>query len=146
MKHTVKIFITLIISFAILNSCSKDNVDNASKYEDYAIVELENTSYFDLMILPKFRNDLLFVKRSGTNFNLPSELLYKNQNSDKELVIFYDSGGILNKVFVNGYTIIFDNFNNNFFDAAIISSSGDINIVRDVESQYNLSSNQSYIK
>ena len=50
--------------------------------------------------------------------------------------IYLDDNGLPEKVTINGYIFIFDNFNGDKVDIGVVSPDGDMQVVREVKTDY----------
>ena len=134
------IYLLLIVSL-FFTSCSDENEEQLPDYAELAIIDISQESDFDLMVLAQGSNDYFYVKANSTNNEIPEVVLYHNSKVNKDMSLFIDQDGNLDKVVVDDNIFIFRNFNENYLDIGVISSSGDFNIIRGLETNYNWNSN-----
>lgn len=136
------IYLLLVIPLFI-TSCNDDSDEPKTSFADFAIVDISETSEFDLVILPKNRPDHIFVKKNRSNNNIATSIIYNNGFSNKNVTIFFTDEGLLDKIFFDNNTLIFKNFNGNKFDCAIVKPNNDIEILREIETNFDFNKNTS---
>lgn len=124
-------YLLLIISL-IYSGCSKEEEVSKTDYPEFAIIDISEDTYFDFAVYSKNSDDYIYVKSNDLNNEIPTSVLYYNSNANKKIAIFYNTEGSINKVIINEYILVFENFVDNKFDVGIISPDGEIEILRDV--------------
>lgn len=123
--------IILIIVFTII-ACEEDSKDKYEPMPDIAIVDISDDSDWDYWVVGK--GDYFFIEESG---GYPTAVSYHVADDNKNISIFFTNNGMPNKVVIDDYIYIFDNFDGDEVDIAAISPNGDIQIVRKVDSGIN---------
>ncbi|MCX6750931.1 MAG: hypothetical protein NTZ83_05715, partial [Candidatus Pacearchaeota archaeon] len=105
---------------------------------DFFVVDIsqEFNGKLDYWVAGKdeFGNDhSLFIDAENS---LPKFVVYRYFKTGKDYGISFDEKGLPKKVFADGYIFLFDNFNGNKVDLAILSPSGESQIIREIQTDF----------
>jgi hypothetical protein len=133
---TKTILITLIAMLAlttlVFQSCEKEE-EQKPNLPDVSIVDISQETDWDYCVVGK--SDYFYVK--ANNNNIPEAVLFHSKEANKDYSIFFDGSGQLDKVVVDNYIFIFRNFNGSKVDIGVIYPNSDIELLREVETNYN---------
>ena len=133
---TKTILITLIAILAvtalIFQSCKKEE-EQKPNLPDVSIVDISQESDWDYWVVGK--SDYFYVKANSNNN--PEAVLFHSKEANKDYSIFINGSGQLDKVVVDDYIFIFRNFNGSKVDIGIIYPNGEIELLREIETNYN---------
>ena len=105
--------------------------ESKAKIQDINIVDISDESYWDYCVIGT--EDYYFIKTSG---NLPEAVLFHSEDTGYDYSIFFTNDGFLDKVCVEDYIVSFKNPDGNKIDIGIIDPDGNIEILREVETDY----------
>ncbi|MFA5328398.1 MAG: hypothetical protein WC384_11455 [Prolixibacteraceae bacterium] len=130
MKNLFKLLLLTGIGIVfILQSCKKE--EKEPEPNDINIFDVSNDTDWDYWAVGK-DGDYLFVKEENS---LPKEIFFKPENDKEGYPIFLDDNGLPEKVVIENYIFLFGNYNGNKVDISIISPNGNIEMVRDIETE-----------
>lgn len=124
------VFLVATITFLAFYSCNKDE-DSKPDLPDISIVDISGESNWDYCVLGK--KDYYFIKANGS---VPEAVLFHSYEAGYDYSIFFTVNGYLDKVFVDDYIVSFKNPNGNKIDIGIIYPDGNIEILREVETDF----------
>ncbi|MCU0455087.1 MAG: hypothetical protein MUE74_02200 [Bacteroidales bacterium] len=128
-KKIFLFFGILLVSFFI--GC--EDKDPQKEVKDFCVFDVSNETEWDYWALGK-DGGYFFVK---TNNSLPKTIFYKPDKNQDGYPIYLDDNGYPEMVTIAGYIFIFDNFEGNKMDIAVISPQGGFNVMREVQTDYN---------
>ena len=137
-KKSVFIFFPFLCGIIILlPSCKKDSdsndqINTKMDIPAISIIDISQESNWDYWVLGK--KDYYFIKESNSK---PEAVFFHSYEDNEEYSIFFKSTGLPDKVVVNNYIFIFDNFNGTKVDIGVLYPNGEIEIIREVESGIN---------
>ncbi len=134
MKKSVLIFAT---TFLIFTNCGKGDEPGQEdilkqEFPEIAVVDISQETEWDYWV--GGQEDYYFINASD---GLPESLLYHSQEANKDYTVFFTENGLIDKVVVENYTLLFRNFNGYKFDVGIIYPNGDIETLRELETDFN---------
>ena len=130
MKNLLKLLLFTGIGIVfILQSCDKEKKE--PEPNDINIFDVSIDTDWDYWAVGK-DGDYLFVKEENS---LPKEIFFKPEKDKEGYPIFLDENGLPEKVVIENYIFLFGNYNGNKVDISIISPSGSIEIIRDIETE-----------
>lgn len=131
-----KSFLFCATTFLIFTNCGKseepEQEDILQEFPDIAVVNINQETGWDYWVGGK--EDYYFVNASE---GLPESLLYHSEEAKKDYTVFFTENGLIDKVVVENYTLLLRNFNGFKFDVGIIYPNGDIEILRELETDFN---------
>jgi len=130
MKRTIIFLITTITTLTFF-SCNKDE-GSKPEMPNINIIDISGESNWDYCVLGT--KDYYFIKANGS---MPEAVLFHSTDAGYEYSIFFNNNGYLDKVFVDDYIVSFKNPNGNKIDIGIIYPNGNIEILREVETDFN---------
>ncbi len=98
---------------------------------DFTVVDVHNESDWEYWVVGK--EEYFFIEEE--NF-LPKFVFYHSFKENKDYGITFNENGLPDKVMVDDFVFMFDNFNGNKVDFGILFPSGDIQVVREVETDF----------
>jgi hypothetical protein len=98
---------------------------------DFSVVDISKESSWDYWVVGKEEYFYIDVENS-----LPKSVFYHSFKKGKDYGITFDSKGLPSKVITDNFVFLFDNFNGNKVDLGIISPSGDIQMIREVKTDF----------
>lgn len=122
----------LLIFSLILVGCKKKDIK--PDLPDISIVDVSQESDWDYWIVGK--NDYYYLK---TENSLPKSVLFHSSEANKDYSIFFTEDGMPDKVAVDDYIFILSNYNGSKVDVGIVYPNGEIEILRDLETNYDWS-------
>ncbi|MCG6186524.1 hypothetical protein [Maribellus maritimus] len=131
MKFYNLFFIGIILSVFIL-SCDKEE-DPSFQTKDMSIYDIKSETLWDYWIIGE-KGDYLFVNESN---GIPNKLFLSLGNASDGYSIFMDDSGRPQKTIIGDYIFLFDNFNGNNLDMAVIFPSGELKIERAINTGEN---------
>ncbi len=99
---------------------------------DFSVVNISAESDWDYFVAGKEEYIFMEVENS-----LPKEAVYHSFKQKKDYSISFDEKGLPTKIVIENYIFLFDNFNGTKVDFAIVSPSGEIQIIREASSNFN---------
>jgi hypothetical protein len=129
MKKVCLITGIFIVSFFI--GC-EDKKDATNELKDLCVFDVSDETEWDYWAVGKEGN-YFFVK---TQNSIPKTIFYKPDKNEDGYPIFLDDNGFPEKTIIEGYIFIFDNFNGDKMDIAVISPDGDMQVIREVKTDY----------
>lgn len=138
MKTSIFAILLLLCGIIMVSpSCKKESDSNdqsSSKINipPISIIDISKESNWDYWVIGK--KDYYFIRASSTK---PEAVLFHSYADDEEYSIFFKSSGLPDKVVANNYIFIFDNFDGKKVDIGVLYPSGEIEIIREVESGIN---------
>lgn len=123
-------FLIVLITFLAFFSCNKDE-DSKPDMPDINIIDISEESNWDYCVLGT--EDYFFIR---TNGSVPEAVLFHSADAGYDYSIFFTDNGYLDKVFVDDYIVSFKNPNGNKIDIGIIYPDGNIEILREVETDF----------
>lgn len=130
MKKPISLLIVTITLLTIF-SCNKDE-NSQPDIPDINIIDISGESNWDYYVLGS--KDYYFIK---TNGSVPEAVLFHSEDAGYDYSIFFTDNGYLDKVFVEDYIVSFKNPNGNKIDIGIIYPDGNVEILREVETDFN---------
>ena len=115
----------------ILLGCKKDS---RPELPEISVINIGQESDWDYWVVGK--NDYYYIKAENS---LPKSVLFHSSEADKDYSIFFTEDGMPDKVVVDDYIFIFRNFNGRRVDLGIINPTGDIEILRELETDFDWS-------
>lgn len=155
MKKKICILINLSLMMGVLlmltSSCKKKSIPELPKLPEISVVNISQESDWDYWVVGK--KDYYYLK---TENSLPKSVLFHSSEANKDYSIFFTDDGRIDKVAVDNYIFILRNFKGNKVDIGIIDPKGNIEILREVATDYDwtnltqksagISSNESVIR
>jgi len=129
MKKSI-IFLLFIVTTMVITSCKKDEKSKPD-VPDISVIDISGESEWDYCVLGT--HDYYFIK---TNGSVPEAVLFHSSEANKDYSVFFSYDGYLDKVVVDNYIFSFKNPNGNKIDIGVIYPNGDIEILREVEMEY----------
>jgi hypothetical protein len=129
MKKNISFFI--VTSFIIVFGCKKEE-EQKPELPDLSIVDISNESSWDYAVLGK--EDYYFLKAKN---NRPEAVLFHSKESEYDYSIFFNDDGFLDKIVVEDYVFSIRNPNGNKVDIGIVYPDGNLEILRQVETDFN---------
>ncbi|MCF8364308.1 MAG: hypothetical protein K9H16_00910 [Bacteroidales bacterium] len=124
-----KLITFIAIVFLMLNySCKKDE-ESKPQQPDISVVDVSQTTDWDYWVAGK--KDYYFIQTENSK---PSVVEFHSYDANKDISIFFSADGLPQKLVVSNYIYLFDNFNGNKVDIGVVYPNGDIEILREVES------------
>ncbi|MBC3758159.1 LamG domain-containing protein [Hyunsoonleella sp. SJ7] len=139
-KFNMYRFSLIIGIFSLLFfGCSEKGSENTTEndFKDLAIVDISDESNFDLLVLPKSSSDYIYIEKNENNIEIPKTVLFHHSGVNKDLTILYDEEGNFDKILFEDTTIVLRNFSGNTLDLGIMSPNGEVEILRNVETEFN---------
>lgn len=129
-------YLIAAFAFIVLFNCSKDE-ETKPEMPDINIIDISEETNWDFCVLGS--KDYYFIK---TNGSFPEAVLFHSSEAGYDYSIFFTDDGYLDKVFVDDYIVSFKNPNGNKIDIGIIYPDGNVEILREVETDFNWDSNK----
>jgi len=123
---------TVVIICFLAYQCKKTNEVSQPELPDISVVDISQESDWDYWLVGP--ENYFYIKE---NNSLPVAVSYHSAEHNKDISIFFDNGGLPNKVVIDDYIYLFDNFNGTKVDIGALSPNGDIEIIREVETNFN---------
>lgn len=98
---------------------------------DINVVDISDESNWDYWVVGK--KDYYYI---NTFRSIPEAVLFHSSEANKDYSIFFTNNGLLDKVVVDGYIFVFNNFNGSQVDIGVINPDGKIIVLRDVDTGY----------
>jgi hypothetical protein len=100
---------------------------------DFSVVNISPESEWDYWVVGK--EEYFYIDEENS---LPKSVFFHSSKNgkEKEYVIFFDAQGLPRKVITDHYIFLFDNFNGNKVDLGILSPEGEIQIVREIQTDF----------
>lgn len=98
---------------------------------DFTVVDISDESAWDYWVVGK--EEYFYIDEENS---LPKSVFYHSFKNNKDYGITFDSKGLPSKVITDHFIFLFDNFNGNKVDLGIISPSGEIQIVREIQTDF----------
>ncbi len=118
--------ISITLLFTVL-SCSPGIGPQPTENPDFAIVESTSSEF---PILVNHKDGEHIALRFDPNTDTMKGVVYVYQN--EKIYVELGEKGLPSKAFVNGKTIIFENYSGNMVDIGIVDESGETSIIREV--------------
>ena len=127
-----KLTVFLFTAFAVLafSSC-KDDEDSKPDMPNINVIDISGESNWDYCVLGT--NDYYFIKANGS---IPEAVFFYSHEANQNYSIFFSNDGYLDKVFVDDFIVSFRNPDGNKIDIGIIYPNGNIEILRDLETNF----------
>jgi hypothetical protein len=125
------IWVFLVFTLIFIE-CKKKLTPQLAELPDLSIVNISQESDWDYWVVGK--KDYYYLKTE--NF-LPKSVLFHSSEANKDYSIFFTDNGRIDKVAADGYIFIFRNFDGYKLDIGIIDPNGNIQITREIETDYN---------
>ena len=136
-----KITILLLLLIPLFfTSCSNEEGEPQPNLEDLpnlAIIDISKESDMDLLVLHKNSPDYFYIKSNSSNNEIPESVLYHFTQLNKDITIKFNNDGIIDKFVIDDFIIVLRNFNEFKLDIGIISPNGEIEIFREVITDFN---------
>lgn len=132
-KFYPSISLFLIVLLFSTSTCEKSS-EPEIQYEDYAVFDISSESEWDYWLISNEDQSYLLVEEGSS---LPTKVFFRPNPDYEGYPIFIDERGLPEKAIINDYIFLFDNFSGNTMDIAIIDPSGNIQVERGIESEYN---------
>jgi len=123
------IFIVVLIMLSVV-SCEKE--ENEPEPPDINIIDVSEDSEWDYCVLGE--EDYFFIKTDGYR---PSSVVFHCGEDDKDYPIIFGENGLPFIVTIGEYIFILSNYEENAVDLGVIYPNGNIEIIRDIETDYN---------
>mgnify|MGYP001415274209 CR=1 FL=1 len=98
---------------------------------DFSAVYVHNESNWDYWVVGK--EEYFFIDEENS---LPKFVLYHSFKNKKDYGIMFNDKGLPDKVFADDFIFMFSNFNGNKVDLGILFPSGDIEVVREIQTDF----------
>lgn len=128
-NKTIWVFLVFTLIFI---ECKKKSIPQLAELPDLSVVNISQESDWDYWVVGK--KDYYYLK---TENSLPKSVLFHSSEANKDYSIFFTDNGRIDKVAVDGYIFIFRNFNGYKVDIGIIDPNGNIQITREIETDFN---------
>ena len=116
----------------LLTSCNKDKKDDDPLLDgNYAVDLTDQGLDWDYMIVNDQGNYVLAREEGG----MPTTIFVKPTSSHDGYTIYVDDNGLPSRMVIDDFIFLFDNFNGNKADVAVVSPDGGVEIFREVEGQ-----------
>ena len=123
--------IILIIIVTLITSCKKEK--EKLPLPDISVIDISQETSWNYWVVSN-QGDYYYVKKSSDNLPI-NVMLHSSKGLD--IPIFFNEYGLPDKMVVDNYIYLFDNFNGTKVDICLVKSNGEINIARGVESNVN---------
>jgi len=123
------IFIGVSIMLSVI-SCEKE--DKKPEMPDINIIDVSEDSEWDYFVLGK--EDYFFIKADEYR---PNSVVFHCGEDDKDYPIIFGENGLPYIVTIGEYIFILSNYEGNVVDLGVIYPNGNIEIIRDIETDYN---------
>jgi len=120
-----------LIAFVFFQGCKKE--EEKPEMEDIYVVDISQETDWDYWVVGK-NGDYFYLKEQ---YSKPSVVLFHSSKSNESYPVFLDESGFPDKVIIDNYIFLFDNFQGNKVDIAVILPDGNIEITREVETEIN---------
>lgn len=110
-----------------------DNPDLKQEFPDIAVVDISQESDWDYFV--GGNEDYYFINANENN-DLPKEVLYYSAEADKKFTTIFKDNGLIDKVIIEEYTLVFRNFEGTKVDVGILYPNGDIENLRQVDTNF----------
>ena len=126
-KYSIVIRPLIIISLSLLLSvgCRKES---KPELPEISIINISQESDWDYFVVGK--KDYYFLKVENS---LPNSVLFHSSEAKKDYSIFFSKDGNLDKVAIDNYIFIFRNFDGSKADIGIIDPTGNVKLLKAVE-------------
>jgi len=122
----------LLIVFVFMGfSCKKDEKKKPD-LPDISVVDISQESEWDYWVAG--HDDNYFVKSENSK---PTIVQFYSKQANKDFTVFFSSDGLPQKIVVESYIYLLDNFDGNNVDIGVIYPDGTIEILRQVASSAN---------
>jgi len=129
------LFLIALLLMGTLYSCKKD--DDGDEVQDplpeLSIVDISQETEWNYEVIGL--KDHYYIKTDENN--ILSGVEFYSKEADKDYSIFLHDNGELDKVVVDDYIFIFRNFNGNKVDLGVIYPDGNVEILRELVTEYN---------
>jgi len=124
--------VLLLFLLPLFNSCEKDKEEELPTLDGYYAVDLHEQGLdWDFWIFDE-KGRHVFAKE---NNGIPSTIFVKPDASHDGYTIYVDDQGLPEKMVIDDYIFLFDNFNGKEVDVAVVSPEGDVEVFREVEGE-----------
>jgi len=126
MKKQILFLVLVLITVSF--SCKKDE-ESKPPQPNISVVDISQDSDWDYWVAGK--KDYYYIK---TEYSKPSIVEFHSYEANKDMSVIFNGDGLPQKVVVSGYIFLFDNFDGNKVDIGVVYPNGDIEILREIES------------
>lgn len=98
---------------------------------DFSVVDVSEDCKWDYWVVGK--EEYFYIDEENSK---PKSVFYHSFKKGKDYGITFDSNGLPSKVLTDNFIFLFDNFNGNKVDLGIISPSGEIQVVREIKTDF----------
>ena len=119
----------LVIALVFFLGCKKEI--SKPDLPDISIVDISKDSDWNYWVVGK--NDYYYIKAENS---LPKSVLFHSSEVNKDYSIFFTEDGMPDKICVDNYIFVLRNFNGNKVDMGIIYPDGNIEILRQIDTNY----------
>lgn len=98
---------------------------------DFSVVYIGSQSVWDYWVVGK--EEYFFIDEENS---LPKFVFYHSFKDNKDYGITFNENGLPDKVIAGDYIFMFDNFNGNKVDLGILFPSGEIQVVREIQTDF----------
>ena len=129
-----KIILFFLAVAATCGSCSKSDDKDKQPLPAVSVIDMSAESDWDYWVTGP--NDNYYLE---ANNNSPRSAIYRSVAANKEYTILFDEYGLPDKIVVDGFTFVLRNFDGEYVDVGLLDPDGNIEIFREVDSNYDWS-------
>lgn len=133
-----KVTLMLLLVISTISCEKKDENDQKPEMPDISVVDISNESDWNYAVLGQ--EDYFLLKTNGSR---PEVLNYRVAQTGKDYFISFTNDGMIDQVIVDQYIFLFRNFDGNFVDIGIVYPNGEVEVLREIETEFNWNTLQS---